>query len=56
MIDPWLLEHLVCPRCRGRVALREGGLVCGESHRSPVVDDIVVMVAAGVEHSRTSEA
>jgi len=49
MIDPWLLEHLVCPRCRGRVALREGWLVCGESHRYPVVDDIAVMVLGDVE-------
>jgi hypothetical protein len=70
MIDCWLLEHLVCPRCRGRVALREGWLVCGESHRYPVVGDIAVgnphlpgvraakRVAAqlGVKHSRKSEA
>ena len=51
MIDPWLLEHLVCPRCRGRVALREGWLVCREAHRYPVVDDIPVMVLGDVEQT-----
>ena len=32
MIQPWLLDLLVCPRCRQTVTLREDGvgLVCGE--------------------------
>ncbi len=51
MIDPWLLEHLVCPRCRARVVLREGWLVCREAHRYPVVDDIPVMVLGDVEQT-----
>jgi SAM-dependent methyltransferase len=48
MINSWLLEHLVCPRCRSRVALRDGWLVCAEAHRYPVVDDIPIMVLGDV--------
>src|SRR4029450_4678586 len=51
MIHPWLLEHLVCPRCRRRVALRDGWLVCNGAHRYPVVDDIPIMVLGDVEQT-----
>ena len=51
MIDPWLLEHLVCPRCHGRVELCEGWLVCGETHRYPIVDDIPIMVLGDIEQT-----
>jgi SAM-dependent methyltransferase len=49
MIDPWLLDHLVCPRCRTRVELRDGWLHCSGAHRYPVVDDIPIMVLGDVE-------
>lgn len=44
MIDPWLLERLICPRCRGPVTLNREWLTCQQSHRYPVTDDIPVMV------------
>jgi SAM-dependent methyltransferase len=50
-MDPWLLDHLVCPRCRSRVELREGWLHCSQSHRYPVVDDIPIMVLGDVEET-----
>src|SRR6185295_5273537 len=44
MIDPWLLEHLICPRCRAPVTLEGEWLACPSGHRYPVTDDIPVMV------------
>jgi SAM-dependent methyltransferase len=51
MIDPWLREHLVCPRCRGPLALDADWLSCQEGHRYPVVDDIPVMVLSDVDQT-----
>jgi SAM-dependent methyltransferase len=51
MLDPWLLDHLACPRCHERLALHDRGLVCPRAHRYPVVDDIPIMVLDDVEQT-----
>ena len=50
-IDPWLLEHLVCPRDRQRLTPAASGLVCGSGHRYPVVDGVPVMLLDDVTHT-----
>ena len=50
-IDPWLLEHLVCPRDRQRLTLAAGVLACASGHRYPVVDGVPVMLLDDVAHT-----
>jgi SAM-dependent methyltransferase/uncharacterized protein YbaR (Trm112 family) len=51
VIDPWLLEHLACPRCRMPVALRGEWLTCEQGHRYPVADDVPVMLLDDVQQT-----
>jgi len=51
VIDPWLLAHLVCPRCNGSLTLNGEWLTCHRDHRYPVIDDIPVMVLDDVEQT-----
>ena len=51
MIDPWLLAHLACPRCKGPLTLHGDWLTCQQDHRYPVIDDIPVMVLDDVEQT-----
>jgi LSD1 subclass zinc finger protein len=47
MIAPSLLEILVCPACRQRLALKDNGetLKCAACHRAyPVRDDIPILL------------
>jgi 2-polyprenyl-3-methyl-5-hydroxy-6-metoxy-1,4-benzoquinol methylase/uncharacterized protein YbaR (Trm112 family) len=44
MIDPWLVDRLVCPRCRQPVHERVGGLRCRNEHRYPLVGNVPVML------------
>ena len=47
MIQPWLLDLLVCPRCRGplRYETAPESLVCERDRlRYPVQDDIPVLL------------
>lgn len=50
-IDPWLLDHLVCPRDHQRLALVAGDLACPAGHRYPVVDGVPVMLLDDVRHT-----
>jgi SAM-dependent methyltransferase len=45
-LDPWFVEHLVCPRDRQRLTAERDELVCGSGHRYPVVDGVPVMLIA----------
>lgn len=49
-IDPWWLEHLVCPRDQRRLTQSGSLLDCGE-HRYPVVHDVPVMLLDEVPHT-----
>ncbi len=46
-LDPWWLEHLVCPRDQRRLTQSGAHLDCGE-HRYPVVQGVPVMLLAEV--------
>ena len=48
MIDPWLLENLVCPVDQLPLARTEGRLECASGHSYPVVDDVPVMLVQGI--------
>lgn len=48
MVDPWLLDNLVCPVDRQALELRGDALVCPGGHRYPVVDDVPVMLLPDV--------
>jgi ubiquinone/menaquinone biosynthesis C-methylase UbiE/uncharacterized protein YbaR (Trm112 family) len=43
-MDQWLIEHLVCPRDRGGLAVESDRLLCGEGHSYPLVDGIPIML------------
>ena len=59
MIQPWLLDLLVCPRCRGplRYELTPESLVCERDRlRYPVRDDIPVLLVDEAESLDAAEA
>jgi ubiquinone/menaquinone biosynthesis C-methylase UbiE/uncharacterized protein YbaR (Trm112 family) len=43
-MDGWLLDHLVCPRDKTRLTLKENHLFCAEKHSYPVIRDIPVLL------------
>lgn len=43
-MDPWLIEHLVCPRDRSGLRHRDDYLVCDNGHAYPIVGGIPVML------------
>lgn len=43
-LDPWFVEHLVCPRDRSKLTLTGNTLTCREGHTYPVVDGIPIML------------
>lgn len=47
-IDPWYIEHLVCPRDQQSLSSDCDALVCGAGHRYPVVEGVPVMLIAEV--------
>jgi len=49
-IDPWWLEHLVCPRDQRRLTQSGDHLDCGD-HRYPVVHGVPVMLLDEVPHT-----
>ena len=51
MVDPWLLENLVCPIDRQRLTLAGDQLSCAAGHAYPIVDDVPVMLIAGIDQT-----
>lgn len=49
-IDPWWLEHLVCPRDQRRLTQSGQHLGCG-AHRYPIVQGVPVMLLEEVPHT-----
>jgi ubiquinone/menaquinone biosynthesis C-methylase UbiE/uncharacterized protein YbaR (Trm112 family) len=45
-LDPWLLQHLVCPRDHQPLIVQADDLVCGAGHQYPVVAGVPVMLVA----------
>jgi SAM-dependent methyltransferase len=43
-LDPWFVEHLVCPHDRSRLTLAGNTLTCREGHTYPVVDGVPIML------------
>lgn len=44
VLDPWFLEHLVCPRDRFALTLSNNALCCHEGHSYAIVDGIPIML------------
>jgi 2-polyprenyl-3-methyl-5-hydroxy-6-metoxy-1,4-benzoquinol methylase/uncharacterized protein YbaR (Trm112 family) len=48
-LDPWLMDHLVCPRDHGHLTLKTPRFLhCPSGHSYPIVGGIVVMLLAEV--------
>jgi SAM-dependent methyltransferase len=43
-IDPWFVQHLVCPRDREPLSIVAHSLCCRHDHRYPIVDGVPVML------------
>lgn len=43
-MNEWLKNHLVCPRDKERLKLRDEKLICPQNHSYPVVEDIPIML------------
>lgn len=44
VIDPWLAQHLVCPRDHSALSEDGAELVCAAGHRYPVIDGVPVLL------------
>ena len=51
MVDPWLLENLVCPIDHQRLTPAGDQLSCAAGHAYPIVDDVPVMLIAGIDQT-----
>lgn len=49
-LDPWYLEHLVCPRDHSGLHF-DGALVCQAGHRYPVIDGLPVLLLDDVSQT-----
>jgi SAM-dependent methyltransferase/uncharacterized protein YbaR (Trm112 family) len=45
-LDPWYVDHLVCPTDRGSLRQQGDALVCAANHCYPVVEGVPVMLLA----------
>lgn len=50
-MDEWLRQNLICPRDRQSLTLHDTTLICGQSHRYPIVDGIPVMLLDEATHT-----
>lgn len=44
LVDPWLLERLVCPRDHGRLRAAGAELTCDRGHAYPLIDGVPVLL------------
>jgi ubiquinone/menaquinone biosynthesis C-methylase UbiE/uncharacterized protein YbaR (Trm112 family) len=51
VLDPWFLEHLVCPRDKFALTLSNNTLCCPEGHGYPIVDGIPIMLRDDVSQT-----
>jgi SAM-dependent methyltransferase/uncharacterized protein YbaR (Trm112 family) len=51
VVDPWLLENLVCPLDHETLTSNDRVLTCRRGHAYPIVDDVPVMLVAGIEQT-----
>lgn len=56
MIDPQLLDILICPACKGSVVFKDDKIVCqGCKRRYPVENGIPVMIIEAAESPKQKE-
>jgi len=48
-MNEWLKSHLVCPRDKEKLEIKDDKLICPENHSYPIVEDIPVMLLDDVE-------
>jgi SAM-dependent methyltransferase/uncharacterized protein YbaR (Trm112 family) len=51
VIDPWFLEHLVCPRDQSALSLVSGALRCRDGHVYSIVEGVPVMLRDDVRQT-----
>lgn len=51
VLDPWFLEHLVCPRDASVLTLSNSSLRCRHGHSYPIVDGVPVMLLDDVRQT-----
>lgn len=47
-VDPWFLDHLACPVDRTAFRTDQGGLICRDGHRYPVIDGVPILLRSDV--------
>jgi SAM-dependent methyltransferase len=48
-MNEWLKSHLVCPRDKEKLEIKDDKLICPKNHSYPIVEDIPVMLLDDVE-------
>ncbi|HEY0427878.1 MAG TPA: methyltransferase domain-containing protein [Pyrinomonadaceae bacterium] len=48
-MNEWLKSHLVCPRDKAKLEIKDDKLVCEKNHSYPIVEDVPVMLVDDVE-------
>jgi ubiquinone/menaquinone biosynthesis C-methylase UbiE/uncharacterized protein YbaR (Trm112 family) len=48
-MNEWLRSHLVCPRDKEKLEIKDDKLICPKNHSYPIVEDIPVMLVDDVE-------
>ena len=50
-MNPWLIDHLVCPRDTSSLELTDKFLECSLGHRYPIYDDVPVLLVSDAEQT-----
>jgi ubiquinone/menaquinone biosynthesis C-methylase UbiE/uncharacterized protein YbaR (Trm112 family) len=48
-MNEWLKSHLVCPRDKAKLEIKDDKLVCPQNHSYPIVEDVPVMLVDEAE-------
>lgn len=51
MIDPWYLEHLVCPIDYENLLHNGNYLTCNSGHKYPIVNEVPIMLISGASET-----